>query len=152
MHQCVSKGKIEIILTKCRTILNRACLWLQNEWIEKFEVALKFNQLKKKKSAAPQPPSRQSSAIESNVPKSTTKSSLASDATVSPTTSTVSEAEANLKYAPEWLILAQDEIHTLIEERRFQDALKWITNCEEYFVTDSSFYNATEIIQKVTAI
>lgn len=122
---------------------------IQNEWIEKFEVALKFNQLKKKKSMAPQPPSRQVSIIESNFPKSTTKSSLASDATVSPT-STISEAESiNIKYAPDWLILAQDEIHTLIAQRHFQDALTWITKCEEYFAGDSSFYNATEIIQKV---
>lgn len=112
-------------------------------------MALKFNQLKKKKSVAPQPPSRQISIIESNVPKSTTKSSLASDATVSPT-STTSEADSiNIKYAPEWLILAQDEIHTLIAQRHFQDALTWITKCEEYFAGDNSFYNATEVIQKV---
>lgn len=122
---------------------------LQNEWIEKFEVALKFNQMKKRKSVAPQPPGRQVSVTESNVPKSTTKSSLASDAAVSPT-STISEAESiNIKYAPEWLVLAQDEIHTLIAQRHFQDALTWITKCEEHFAADSSFYNATEIIQKV---
>ena len=112
-------------------------------------MALKFNQLKKKKSVAPQPPSRQVSTNESKVPKSTTKSSLAKDAAVSPT-STTSEAEAvNIKHAPEWLILAQDEIHTLIAQRHFQDALTWTTKCEEYFTSDSSFYNATEIIQKV---
>lgn len=98
---------------------------------------------------APQPPSRQVSVTEPNVPKSTTKSSLASDAAVSPT-STISEAESiNIKYAPEWLVLAQDEIHTLIAQRHFQDALTWITKCEEYYAADSSFYNATEIIQKV---
>lgn len=150
MHQYHSQGNNQIWASDFWDIL--ITLWnviyLQNEWIEKFEVALKFNQMKKRKSVAPQPPSRQVSVTESNVPKSTTKSSLASDA-VSPT-STISEADSiNIKYAPEWLVLAQDEIHTLIAQRHFQDALTWITKCEEHFAADSSFYNATEIIQKV---
>lgn len=107
---------------------------------------MKFNQLKKKKSPAPQPPSRQVSATE--VPKSTTKASLTSEATVSPT-STVSEVEINVRYAPEWVTSAQEEIHTLIAQRHFEEALGLITKCEEYFVKDNTFHNATEIIQKV---
>lgn len=86
---------------------------------------------------------------DTNVPKSITKTSLASDATVSPT-STISEIEAvNIKNAPEWLLSSQEEIHTLIAQRHFEEALVLITKCEEYFKKDSSFYNATEIIQKV---
>lgn len=109
---------------------------------------MKFNQLKKKKGPAPQP-SRPVSIAEAKVPKSITKTSLASDATISPT-STISEIEAvNIKYAPEWLLSAQEEIHTLIAQRHFEEALGLITKCEDYFKRDSSFYNATEIIQKV---
>lgn len=105
--------------------------------------------MKKKKAQAPQPPSRQVSTVESSVSKSTTRSSLASEAAVSPT-STTSEIEANIKYAPEWLASAQEEIHTLIAQRHFEEALTLITKCEEYFKKDTSFYNATETIQKVT--
>lgn len=113
-------------------------------------MALKFNQMKKKKSVAPQPPSRQTSTVEPSVSKSTTKSSLASDATMSPT-STVSEMEGvNVRNAPEWVLSAQEEIHTLIAQRHFEEALTLITKCEEYFARDNSFYNATEVIQKVT--
>lgn len=109
-------------------------------------MALKFNQLKKKKTAAPQPPSRQVSKTE--VSKSTTRSSLASEAAVSPT-STVSEVEINVRYAPEWVASAQEEIHTLIAQRHFEEALALITKCEEYFAKDNTFHNAAEIIQKV---
>lgn len=127
------------------------CWTFQNEWIEKFEVALKFNQMKKKKAQAPQPPTRPVSTIEAKVSKSSTRTSLASEATISPT-STTSEIEAvNIKYAPEWLASAQEEIHTLIAQRHFEEALTLITKCEEYFTKDTSFYNATEIIQKVTS-
>lgn len=110
-------------------------------------MALKFNQLKKKKAQAPQPPSRPVSLAE--VPKSSTKASLVSVATISPT-STASEIELiNVRYAPEWVSSAQEEIHTLIAQRHFEEALGLITKCEEYFVKDNTFHNATEIIQKV---
>lgn len=110
-------------------------------------MALKFNQIKKKKAPAPQPPTRPVSTIETNVSKSATKTSLASETTISPT-STISEIDT-VKYAPEWLTTAQEEIHTLIAQRHFEEALTLITKCEEYFTKDNSFYNATEIIQKV---
>lgn len=104
-------------------------------------MALKFNQLKKKKSPAPQPPSRPVSAA--GVPKSVTKSSLAS-------ATTVSEIEVvNVRHAPEWVSSAQEEIHTLIAQRHFEDALTLITKCDEYFAKDNSFHNASETIQKV---
>lgn len=115
-------------------------------------MALKFNQIKKKKNQAPQPPvSRSVSTTDNNVKKSTTKTSIASETTnASPTTSTASEKEIpNVKYAPEWVASAQEEIHTLIAQRHFGEALALITKCEEYFSKDSSFHNATEIIQKV---
>lgn len=108
---------------------------------------MKFNQLKKKK--APQPPSRQVSSTESKLSKSTTRTSIMSEATISPTSIT-SEVEAmNIKYAPDWLDAAQEEIHTLIAQRHFEEALTLITKCEEYFTKDKSFDNATETIQKV---
>lgn len=101
--------------------------------------------MKKKKAPAPKPPSNPVKPVS----KSTTKASLASEATVSPT-STVSESEVvNVRYAPEWVLSAQEEIHTLIAQRHFEDALTLITKCDEYFVRDNSFHNATEIMQKV---
>lgn len=113
-------------------------------------MALKFKQLKKKKNIAPQPPSRPVSTAE--LPKSITKASLASASTISPT-STVNEVEVvNVRYAPEWVASAQEEIHTLIAQRHFGDALALITKCEEYFAKDNSFHNATETIQKVILI
>lgn len=109
---------------------------------------MKFNQLKKKKSPAPQPPSRQVSTTESKVPKSKTRTSI-NEPPVSPRSIT-SEIEAvNVRYAPEWVASAQEEIHTLIAQRHFEEALTLITKCEEYFAKDSSFHNATDTIQKV---
>lgn len=109
---------------------------------------MKFHQLKKKKSPAPQPPSRQVSTAESKVSKSKVRTSV-NEPPVSPT-STKSEIEAmNVRYAPEWVTSAQEEIHTLIAQRHFEEALTLITKCEEYFAKDNSFHNATDTIQKV---
>lgn len=143
------KNAINVITPEDSKIFQCISATTKNEWIDKFEVALKFNQIKKKKNQAPQPPSRPVSAAETNVRKTATKTSLASSKTAS-ITSTSSEVEIpNVRYAPEWVVSAQEEIHTLIAQRHFGEALSLITKCEEFFAKDSSVHNATEIIQKV---
>lgn len=110
-------------------------------------MARKFNQLKKKKQQAPQPP--KANKTQSSASKSTTKSSLDSNSTSS---NASGKETTNTNIAPDWLIYAQEEIHTLIAQRHFEEALSLITKCEEYFAKDSSFVNATEIINKVQSI
>lgn len=125
--------------------------FFQNEWIDKFEEALKFNQLKKKKNLAPQPPTHQ--VRNANISRSTTKTSLAkSEATISPTPTVIDSKVVNIRYAPEWMVSAQEEIQTLIAQRHFEEALAMITKCQEYFAKDKSFHNASEIIQKVVTV
>lgn len=147
------KNAINVITPDDSKIFQCISATTKNEWIDKFEVALKFNQIKKKKNPAPQPPGRQLSQVstaESKVKKSQTKMSVVSDTAASPTSITSEVEIENIKYAPEWVASAQEEIHTLIAQRHFGEALSLITKCEEYFVKDSSFHNATEIIQKVS--
>ncbi|XP_031627430.1 exocyst complex component 8-like, partial [Contarinia nasturtii] len=105
------KNAINVITPDDSKIFQCISVTTKNEWIDKFEMALKFNQVKKKKAPAPKPPSH--SARPAVVRKSTTKTSLASEATVSPT-STASESEiVNVRYAPEWVLSAHEEFHTL---------------------------------------
>lgn len=122
---------------------------IKNEWIEKFEKALKFNRMKRKqnlqvsKNMASR--SNKQTSTDSNVSKLTTKMSHCE--------STMSESDdANKNHAPEWLLRVHEEIHTLIAQRHFEDALGLITRCEEYFTKESSFQNANEIIQKVISM
>lgn len=133
--------------------MNSSLCLAQNEWIDKFEVALKFNQMKKKKGQAPLVPSKSTSKLKLQLStkdeKSLNRISLKSDSTLSPT-STISDVEIpNITYAPEWLLSAHEEIHTLIAQRHFEEALTLITKCEKYFAADSAFYNANEIIERV---
>lgn len=125
----------------------------KNEWIDKFEVALRFNQLKKKKGLAAQGTlTTKSKLTEVKMSKSATRSSVASDTTattLSPT-STLGEPDVpNINYGPDWLTTAHEEIHTLIAQRHFEEALALITKCDEYVAKDSAFFNANEIIEKV---
>lgn len=147
------KNAINVITPEGSKIFQCISATIKNEWIEKFEQALKFNQMKRKQNAqvfknmASRSKQKSTDLI---VSKSTTKSSLANDVTMSPSESTMSECEkANINYAPEWLLRVHEEIHTLIAQRHFEDALALITKCEEYFTIESSFQNANEIIHKV---
>lgn len=147
------KNAINVILPEESKIFQCISATIKNEWIEKFEKALKFNQMKRKQNSkvSKNVVSRSNKQIstDSKVSKSTTKNSLAS-VKISPSESTMSECEtANISYAPEWLLRVHEEIHTLIAQRHFDDALGLITKCEEYFTNDSSFQNANEIIKKV---
>lgn len=148
------KNAINVITPDGAKIFQCISASTKNEWIDKFEMALKFNQLKKKKGAAPQPPSSntKSKAAEAKMSKSATRSSVTSDSTVTTVSpsSTFGESDVPvINYGPDWVTTAHEEIHTLIAQRHFEDALALITKCEEYFAKDTVFFNASETIEKV---
>lgn len=147
------KNAINVITPDGAKIFQCISASTKNEWIDKFEMALKFNQLKKKKGSAPMPPAIIKMA-DAKIQKSATRASVTSDSTVttlSPT-STLGEPDVPIiNYGPDWLTTAHEEIHTLIAQRHFEDALALITKCEEYFTKDSIFFNASETIEKVSA-
>lgn len=122
---------------------------LQNEWIDKFEVALKFNQIKRKK-PTPLPPIKSFSSSKIQSADSTAnRTSYSSDAMTSPTSTTSEISLPNIKYAPDWVAAAPEEIQALIAQRHFEEALTLIKNCEEHFARDNTFSNAKEIEEKV---
>lgn len=98
-------------------------------------MALKFIQNQKKKKQAPTPP--KPAPVKPSIPKPTAKTNASTE-------------QLNTNYAPEWVISAQEEIHTLIAQRHFEGALTLITQCEEYFAKNNSFVNSVEIIGKVS--
>ncbi|EAT37589.1 AAEL010432-PA [Aedes aegypti] len=111
------------------------------EWIDKFEVAIKFNQLKHKKGPAPQPPTtlkfdRQQKSVDSEM--------------LSPTASEVVSIVENL--APDWLASAPEEIQAEIAQRHFEDCLALVQKCEDYLSKDSSFRGAAEIGEKIKGL
>lgn len=99
---------------------------------------MKFNQNQKKKKQAPTPP--KPAPVKPAIPKPTAKTN---------TLMAASTEQLDLNYAPEWVVSAQEEIHTLIAQRHFEGALTLITQCEEYFAKTNSFVNSVEIISKV---
>lgn len=101
---------------------------------------MRFNQNQKKKKQAPTPP------------KPIPAKPLIPKPTKTIVTMAASTEQLNVNLAPEWVNSAQDEIHTWIAQRHFEDALKLITKCEEYFVKNNSFANSVEIISKVSVI
>lgn len=145
------KNAINVITPDGSKIFQCISASTKNEWIDKFELALKFSQLKSKK--APQPPKAdadRASADPSKMKRSATRTSVVSQATTQSPTSTVGDIESPaINYGPEWLVSAHEEIHTLIAQRHFEEAFALITKCEEYSAKDSSFHNASEIIEKV---
>lgn len=151
------KNAIKVITPEESKIFQCISATIKNEWIEKFEKALKFNQMKQKQNAQVSKNmasrSNKQNSTDSNVSKSATKNSLAREMTMSPSDSTTSESEnANINHAPEWLLRVHEEIHTLIAQRHFEDALGLIRKCEEYFTKESSLQNANEITQKVISL
>lgn len=114
---------------------------LKNEWIEKFEIAFKFNQLNKTKKIT----ASKSKLIERQASSIDTKS-ITSDALLTPTEETASVSE---NWAPEWLATASEEIQALIAQRHFEDALSLIQKSEEFLEKDSTFWNSAEIAGKI---
>lgn len=141
------KNAINIITSDGSRIYQTINAAAKTEWIEKFEVSIKFNQplsgaAKSKKGPAPQPPrtlQKQKSSIETQ--------SIGSDATLSPTASIMTE---NL--APEWLNSAPEEIQAEIAQRHFEDSLTLIQKCEDYMHKNPTFYNSEDIHDKVKSL
>jgi exocyst complex component 8 len=141
------KNAINIITSDGSRIYQTMNIAAKTEWIEKFEVSVKFNQpmssaVKPKKGPAPQPPrtlQKQKSSIETQ--------SICSDATLSPTSSIMTE---NL--APEWLNSAPEEIQAEIAQRHFEDSLTLIQKCEDYLQKNPPFYNSEDIQDKVKSL
>lgn len=144
------KNAINVITPEEAKVFQCISASTKNEWIDKFEMALKFNQLKSKKSQdRSKKPTPKKQPSDANMKQSMTQNSLVSQTTIT-STSTTGEAEVvNTRLAPEWMTNVQEEIHTLIAQRHFEDALTLITKCEEYFARDNAFQNANEMIQKV---
>lgn len=141
------KNAINIITSDGSRIYQTINAAAKTEWIEKFEVSIKFNQtggLKSlgKKGPAPQPPKtlqKQKSSIDTQ--------SITSDVTLSPTTSMMTE-----NFAPDWLNYAPEEIQAEIAQRHFEDSLVLIQKCEDYIQKNPVFYNCDEIQDKVKSL
>ena len=140
------KNAINIMTSDGARIYQTVNSAAKTEWIEKFDVAIKFTQpssaSKPKKGPAPQPPKtlqKQRSSIETQ--------SISSDMTLSPTASIMTE---NL--APEWLNSAPEEIQAEIAQRHFEDSLVLIQKCEDYIQKNPAFYNSDDIHDKVKSL
>lgn len=125
---------INVITPEGTKIFQCINLAAKKDWLEKFESAIKFNQIKKK-GPAPLPPSQPQNPFETK--------SISSD------TLSNSESVSEIVFAPEWLSSSPEEIQTLIAQRHFEDALTLIQKCDEYISKDSTFYNSADIIEKV---
>lgn len=123
-------------------------IYSQTEWIERLEVAFRFDQQKKtnKKGPAPQPPKTKQSSQQKDSPSDA--KSLASE--LSPTDSHAGKAVEN--YGPDWIHTANEEIQTLVAQRYFEDAQALIKRTQDYIAKDLSFVNAKQITEKVKAL
>lgn len=114
----------------------------KKEWMEKFDISIKFNQTKHKKGPAPQPPKpkqikHQKSSIDTK--------SISSDTMLSPTSS-IQE-----NYAPDWVSYAPEEIQAEIAQRHFEESLSLIQRVEEYTEKNKNtqIQNLPEITEKI---
>lgn len=146
------KNAINVITPDGAKIFQCISASTKNDWINKFEEALKFNQTRNKMKKETKDIKTMLKSEAKAMVKSSTIHSVTSDATAqSPTSTTTSEIESPIvNYGPEWLISAHEEIHTLIAQRHFEEALTLITKCEEYFAKDTIFVNANETTEKVS--
>lgn len=140
------KNAINIITADGSKIYQTINAAVKTEWIEKFEVSIKFTQpmsaAKSRKGPAPQPPKtlqKQKSSIDTR--------SISSDVTLSPSASIITE---NL--APEWLNSAPEEIQAEIAQRHFEDSLMLIQKCDDYIEKNPSFYSSEDISDKVKSL
>ncbi|XP_037808472.1 exocyst complex component 8 [Lucilia sericata] len=111
------------------------------EWIEQFEVALKWDQQQKKlkKGPAPQPPKNKAA----NTPPTSVKS----------LDLTATEAKPKPKLqgnnGPDWIYTATDEIQTFIAQRHFEEAESLVKRCQEFLSQGKGSDNASDIESKV---
>ncbi|EDS34788.1 exocyst complex-subunit protein, 84kD-subunit [Culex quinquefasciatus] len=137
----VNKNAINVITSDGARIFQCVNSASKLEWIDKFEVAIKFHQLKHKKGPAPQPPT----SLKFDKQKSVDSDMLSPSASAS--VSIIVE-----KQAPDWLASAPEEIQAEIAQRHFEDSLTLVQKCEEHLARDSSFANAAEIGEKIKTL
>ncbi|XP_039447474.1 exocyst complex component 8 [Culex pipiens pallens] len=137
----VNKNAINVITSDGARIFQCVNSASKLEWIDKFEVAIKFHQLKHKKGPAPQPPT----SLKFDKQKSVDSDLLSPSASAS--VSIIVE-----KQAPDWLASAPEEIQAEIAQRHFEDSLTLVQKCEEHLAKDSSFANAAEIGEKIKTL
>lgn len=149
IFQCISpKAKVKRVKRKRKKTMKFIFVILaffQNEWIDKFEMALKFNQNTRNTT----PMLNKTTSPTKFEDKHLSRVSFISDAASSPT-STIAEIDmVHEKLAPDWLLVAGEETQSLIAQRHFEEALALIVKCEEYLRKDKTFHKAAEIAEKV---
>uniref|UniRef100_A0A182M0A6 Exocyst component Exo84 C-terminal domain-containing protein n=1 Tax=Anopheles culicifacies TaxID=139723 RepID=A0A182M0A6_9DIPT len=141
----VNKNAINVITSDGARMFQCINSAAKQEWLDKFEHAIKFHQLKKpKKAQAPQPPT----TLKFEAPQKSTDSELL---TLSPTASEMGRVIVE-NLPPEWLVTAPEEIQAEIAQRHFEDCLALLQKCEEHLAQDSSFHGAAEIGEKVKTL
>uniref|UniRef100_A0A182S771 Exocyst component Exo84 C-terminal domain-containing protein n=1 Tax=Anopheles maculatus TaxID=74869 RepID=A0A182S771_9DIPT len=141
----VNKNAINVITSDGARMFQCINSAAKQEWIDKFELAIKFHQLKKpKKAQAPQPPT----TLKFEAPQKSTDSELL---TLSPTASEMGRVIVE-NLPPEWLVTAPEEIQAEIAQRHFEDCLALLQKCEDHLAQDSSFHGAAEIGEKIAAL
>lgn len=134
------KNAINLMTTDGSRVFQCVSAAAKKEWIEKFEVSVKFNTTKHKKGPAPQPPKqiqRQQSSVEAK--------SISSNLT-SPTNS-VQE-----NYAPDWVVYAPEEVQAEMAQRHFEESLALIQRVEDFLEKNANVHNGAEISEKVKAL
>uniref|UniRef100_A0A1Q3F7J3 Exocyst complex component 8 n=1 Tax=Culex tarsalis TaxID=7177 RepID=A0A1Q3F7J3_CULTA len=137
----VNKNAINVITSDGARIFQCVNSASKLEWIDKFEVAIKFHQLKHKKGPAPQPPT----SLKFDKQKSVDSDLLSPSASAA--VSIIVE-----KQAPDWLASAPEEIQAEIAQRHFEDSLTLVQKCEEHLAKDASFAHAAEIGEKIKTL
>ncbi|XP_053693594.1 exocyst complex component 8 [Sabethes cyaneus] len=144
----VNKNAINVITSDGARIFQCVNSATKLEWIDKFEVAIKFHQIKThKKGPAPQPPT----SLKFAAPQQQQQQQKSIDSELlSPTASEKIAITENL--APDWLASAPEEIQAEIAQRHFEDSLALVQKCEEYLAKDSTFRGAAEIGEKIKTL
>nr|XP_040222119.2 exocyst complex component 8 [Anopheles coluzzii] len=141
----VNKNAINVITSDGARMFQCINSAAKLEWIDKFEHAIKFHQLKKpKKAQAPQPPT----SLKFEAPQKSTDSELL---TLSPTASEMGRVIVE-NLPPEWLVTAPEEIQAEIAQRHFEDCLALLQKCEDHLAQDSTFHGAAEIGEKIKTL
>uniref|UniRef100_A0A182NSP8 Exocyst component Exo84 C-terminal domain-containing protein n=1 Tax=Anopheles dirus TaxID=7168 RepID=A0A182NSP8_9DIPT len=141
----VNKNAINVITSDGARMFQCVNSAAKQEWIDKFDLACKFHQLKKpKKAPAPQPPT----TLKFDAPQKSTDSELLA---LSPTASEMGRVIVD-NLPPDWLVTAPEEIQAEIAQRHFEDCLALLQRCEAHLAQDSSCHGAGDIGEKLTTL
>lgn len=123
------KNGINIITNDGSRVFQTINAMARNEWIDKFEVAIKTHQTPKQLIKA-KPRLEESISIENenNTPI------------------------ANENVAPEWILTLSEDISSEIAQRHFEDCLTLMQKCEEFTIKNSNYSNIMEIRDKIATL